>query len=127
MWDEAVPEMQGGVGVAANLAGDEVILVSLYCTFCGIGTMKVWGTSCNLTLELGRNVWRPPGHSLSRIWYWGVRLRSERWAWRTRFARMSSHLLREVSGSDRMALLSCSYKTMRYLLPREEVTGKRPV
>ena len=42
-------------------------------------------------------------------------------------ARMSLRLLREVSGSARMALLSWSYKTMRYLLPREEVTGKRPV
>ena len=40
---------------------------------------------------------------------------------------MSSRLLREVSGSAKMALLSWSYKTMRYLLPWEEVTGKRPV
>ena len=36
-------------------------------------------------------------------------------------------MLREVSGSARMALLSWSYKTMRYLLPREEVTIKCPV
>ena len=43
MWDEAVPEMQGGVGVAATEAGDEVILVSLDCAFCGVGAMKVWG------------------------------------------------------------------------------------
>ena len=42
-------------------------------------------------------------------------------------ARMSSRLLREVSGSVRIAFLSWSYKTMRYLLPQEEVTGKRPV
>ena len=41
--------------------------------------------------------------------------------------RMSSRLLQEVSGSARMALLPWSYKTMRYLLPREEVTGKQPV
>ena len=40
---------------------------------------------------------------------------------------MSSRLLREVSGSAKMALLSWSYNTMRYLLPREEVTGKHPV
>ena len=40
---------------------------------------------------------------------------------------MSSRSLREVSGSARMALLSWSYKTMRYLLPQEEVTGKLPV
>ena len=43
MWDEAVPEMQGEVGVAATEAGDEVILVSLDCAFCGVGAMKVWG------------------------------------------------------------------------------------
>ena len=41
-------------------------------------------------------------------------------------ARMSLRLLREVSGSARIALLSWLYKTMRYLLPREKVTGKRP-
>ena len=35
--------------------------------------------------------------------------------------------LREVSGSSKMALLYWSHKTMRYLLPQEEVTGKRPV
>ena len=42
-------------------------------------------------------------------------------------AEMSSCFLQEVSGSVRMALLSWSYKSMRYLLPREEVTVKRPV
>ena len=40
---------------------------------------------------------------------------------------MSSRLRREVSGSTRMALLLWSYKTMNYLLLREEVTVKRPV
>ena len=40
---------------------------------------------------------------------------------------MSLRSLREVSGSAKIALLSWSYKTMRYLLPQEEVTGKRPV
>ena len=39
---------------------------------------------------------------------------------------MSLHSLREVGGSTKTALLSWSYKTMRYLLPWE-VTGKRPV
>ena len=43
MWDEAVPEMQREVWVAAAQAGDEVILVSLDCSFCGVGAMKVWG------------------------------------------------------------------------------------
>ena len=42
-------------------------------------------------------------------------------------ALMSLRLLREVSGSAKMALLSWSYKTMRYLLPQEKVTGKLPV
>ena len=41
MGDEAVPEMQEGVGVAANEAGDEVILVGLDCAFCCVGAMKV--------------------------------------------------------------------------------------
>ena len=39
---EVVPEMQVGVGVAAAEAGDELILVSLDCTFCGVGVVKVW-------------------------------------------------------------------------------------
>ena len=36
-------------------------------------------------------------------------------------------LLREVSGSAKMDLMLWSYKTMRYLLIREDVMGKRPV
>ena len=43
MGDEAVPEMQGGVGVAATEAGDEVILLRLDCTLCSVGAMKAWG------------------------------------------------------------------------------------
>ena len=43
IWDEAVPEMQRGVWIAAAQAGNEVILVSLDCSFCGIGAMQVWG------------------------------------------------------------------------------------
>ena len=35
--------MQREVWVAASQAGDEVILVSLDCSFCGVGAMKVWG------------------------------------------------------------------------------------
>ena len=42
MRDEAFPEMQGGVGVAATEARYEVILVGLDGTFCGVGAMKVW-------------------------------------------------------------------------------------
>ena len=48
MWDEAVPEMQGEVGVAAAQAGDELILVSLDCTFCSVGEVKVWGNELEL-------------------------------------------------------------------------------
>ena len=36
-------------------------------------------------------------------------------------------LTAKVSGSAKMKLLLWSYRTMGYLLPREEVTGKRPV
>ena len=43
MGDEAVPEMQGGVGVADAEAGNEVIFVGLDCAFCGVGVMKVQG------------------------------------------------------------------------------------
>ena len=43
MGDEAVPDMQGEVGVAVTEAGDEVILVGLDGAFCGVGAMKVWG------------------------------------------------------------------------------------
>ena len=42
MWDEAVPEMQGEVGVAATEASDEVILLDLDDAFCCVGAMKVW-------------------------------------------------------------------------------------
>ena len=41
MGGEVVSEIQGEVGVASTEAGDEVILVSLDCAFCGIGAMKV--------------------------------------------------------------------------------------
>ena len=43
MGDEAYPDMQGEVGVAATEAGDEAILVDLDGAFCGVGAMKVWG------------------------------------------------------------------------------------
>ena len=41
MGDEAVPEMQGEVGVATTEAGDEVILVFVDGAFVGVGAMKV--------------------------------------------------------------------------------------
>ena len=40
--------MQRDVGLAASQAGDEVILVSLDCSFCGVGVMKVWGHELKL-------------------------------------------------------------------------------
>ena len=48
MWDEAVPEMQRGVWVIAAQAGDEVILVSLDSSVCGVGVMKVLGHEMKL-------------------------------------------------------------------------------
>ena len=41
MRDEAVPEMQGGVGVPTTEAGDEVILVGLDGAFGGVCAMQV--------------------------------------------------------------------------------------
>ena len=52
IWDEAVPDMQGEVWVAAAQSGDEVILVSFNCTFCGVGAMKVWGHKLELDTSL---------------------------------------------------------------------------
>ena len=48
MGDEAVPEMQGEVGVAATEAGDEVIFVGLDGAFCGVGALKVWRNELEL-------------------------------------------------------------------------------
>ena len=52
MGDEEVPEMQKEVGVAAAEAGDEVILVSFDCKFCGVSAMKVWGNELELDTRL---------------------------------------------------------------------------
>ena len=41
MQDEAVPDMQGGVGVPTTEAGDEVILVGLDGAFGGVDAMQV--------------------------------------------------------------------------------------
>ena len=61
MWYEAVPEMQGEVWVPAAQAGDEVILVSLYCTFCGIGAMKVRGNELELDNSLAEKSFEASG------------------------------------------------------------------
>ena len=52
VWDEAVPEMQGEVGVADTEAGNEVILVCLDGSFCGVGVMKVWRNELELYAEI---------------------------------------------------------------------------
>ena len=52
MWDEAVPDMQGGVWFTASQAGNEVILVSLDFRFYGVGAMKVWGYELELDTRL---------------------------------------------------------------------------
>ena len=52
MWDEAVPEMQREVWVADAQAVNESILVSLDCSFFGVGEMKVWGHELKLDTGL---------------------------------------------------------------------------
>ena len=61
MGDEAVPEMKGEVGVAATEAGDELILVSLDCVFCGVGAMKVWGNELELDAGIVQKRFEAPG------------------------------------------------------------------
>ena len=41
MSNEAVPEMQGGFGVATTEAGDKLILIGLDGAFGGVGAMQV--------------------------------------------------------------------------------------
>ena len=48
MWDETVPEMQWEVWVASAQAIDEVVLVFLDFSLCGVGTMQVWGHELKL-------------------------------------------------------------------------------
>ena len=48
MWDDAVPEMQREVWVAAAQAGNDMILLSLDCSLCGVCAMKVWGHELKL-------------------------------------------------------------------------------
>ena len=61
MWDEAVPEMQDKFGVAAAQAGNEVILVSLDCTFCGVGAVKVWGNELELDTGIAQKSFEAAG------------------------------------------------------------------
>ena len=55
MWDEAVPEMQGGVGVTTTEAGNKVILVGLDGAFGGVGGMKVWRNELELDAGTTQN------------------------------------------------------------------------
>ena len=61
MWYESVPEMQGEVEVAATQAVDEVILVSLDCTVCGVGVMKVWGNELELDTKISQKRFESAG------------------------------------------------------------------
>ena len=113
MGDEAVPDMQGEVGVATTEAGYKFILVLLDGAFGGIGAMKVWRNELELDTVIAQKFFYAAGAFIVKHLVLGVRPRSERWECRTLVARMSLCLLLEVSGSARMALLSWSYKTMR--------------
>ena len=53
--------MQGEVGVAATQAGDEVILVSLNCTFCGVGAMNLWGNELELDTGIAQKSFEADG------------------------------------------------------------------
>ena len=48
MGDEAVPEMQVEVGVAATESSDKVIIVGLDDAFCSVGMMQVWRNKLEL-------------------------------------------------------------------------------
>ena len=61
MGDEAVPDMKGEVGVAATEAGDKVILVGLDGTFCGVGTMKVWGNELEPSAGIVQELFQAAG------------------------------------------------------------------
>ena len=78
MVDEAVPEMQGGVGIAAAKSSNEVILLSLYCTFCGVDAVKVWGNELELETGFAQKHFEAAGAFIVRNFLLGVRPRSER-------------------------------------------------
>ena len=61
MRDEAVPEMQVEVGVAATDAGDKVILVGLYGVFCSVGVMQVWRTELELYAGIVQKLFQAAG------------------------------------------------------------------
>ena len=77
MGDEAVPEMQGEVGVAATEAGNEVILVGLDCKLCGVGVMKVWGNKLEPYAEISQKRFEAAGAFIVEHLVLGVRPRSE--------------------------------------------------
>ena len=69
MGNEVVPEMQMQVGVATTEAGDEVILAGLDGAFGGVGAMQVQRNELEIDAGIAQKYFRPPGNSLSRIWY----------------------------------------------------------
>ena len=69
MRDEAVPEMQGEVGVETAKVSNKVILVGLYGAFGGVGAMQVRRNELEIDARSRRNCFSPTGNSLSGIWY----------------------------------------------------------
>ena len=61
MGDEAVPEIQGEVGVVATEAGNEVILVGLDGALCGVGAMKVWGNELEPYAGIAQKLFQAAG------------------------------------------------------------------
>ena len=61
MGDDAVPDMQGEVGVAAAQDNDAVILVIFDCTFYGVGAMKVWGNQLELDTGIAQKRFEAAG------------------------------------------------------------------
>ena len=56
MMDEAVPEMQGEVGVSDTEDGYELILVGLDGVFGGVGAMKVWRNELELYAGIAKKL-----------------------------------------------------------------------
>ena len=56
MRDEAVPKMQGGVGVAAAEARDEVAFVGLDGAFGGVGAMQVRSNELEIDAGIAQKI-----------------------------------------------------------------------
>ena len=85
------------------------------------------GTSCHSTWFVRKNCFMTSGHSLSKICIFGCKPLAWRYLWIVVIARSRSCAALVLNGSAMMALLSWSYATMIYCIPRLDVLGKRPV